>query len=424
MELELAKGVKDIPPKEKTLMNDIINCMSKIFELYGYLPLETSIIERYDTLAAKFAAGEASDALREVFKFKDQGNRDLGLRFDLTVPLCRYIAMNPTIKLPFKRYEVGPVFRDGPIRLGRTRQFWQMDIDTVGCSSMLADAEIIAMVDNVFKELGLEVVLKINNRKLLNGILEQVGIKEKGKAIISIDKLTKIKKVGVSKELLETGYSQEQIDAIFKFIKPSIPLSDLKKLVINEEGLEGIKELENIFSYLDIMNITFASFDISLARGLTYYTSTVFEVYTKEGNIKSSLAGGGRYDKMIGNYLGNNNIIPATGISFGLVPIIEAIKEKKTIEKKSVSKVYVIPLGKIKESLILTQELRKNKIPTSIDLMNRGVSKNLEYANTLEIQYVIFVGEKEIEMKKYKLRDMSSGKEVLLTLKELIEELK
>src|SRR3989338_2915117 len=176
MELQTAKGVRDIPPEEKALKNKVVNTLTEVFELYGFAPLETPILERYETLAAKFAAGEESDALKETFTLIDQGDRKLGLRFDLTVPLARFMAMNPTLKMPFKRYEIGRVFRDGPIKLGRYRELWQCDIDTIGSSSMLAEAELLAVVQAAFQKMGIEVVLKINNRKLLNGLLAQTGM--------------------------------------------------------------------------------------------------------------------------------------------------------------------------------------------------------------------------------------------------------
>src|SRR3989338_8974335 len=186
MKLQTARGVQDVPPEEKIVKNQVVDTLKEMFELYGFAPLENPILERYETLAAKFAAGEASDALKEIFKLKDQGDRDLGLRFDLTVPLARYIAMNPNLKMPFKRYEIGPVFRDGPIKAGRMRQFWQCDLDIIGSSSMVADAECLALLENGFDQLGIDVIIKVNNRKLLNGILEQVGITDKETTIVSI----------------------------------------------------------------------------------------------------------------------------------------------------------------------------------------------------------------------------------------------
>src|SRR3989344_5019587 len=198
MEIQMTKGVRDIPPEEKIIKNKVVDTLKELFELYGFSPLETPILERLETLSSKFAAGEASDALKETFKLKDQGDRDLGLRFDLTVPLARFVSMNPNVKMPFKRYEMGTVFRDGPIKLGRYREFWQCDIDIVGSKSMLVEAEILAVMQTAFAKLGLDVTLKVNNRKLLNGILEQAGIKDGEPSIIAMDKLDKIGKEGVA----------------------------------------------------------------------------------------------------------------------------------------------------------------------------------------------------------------------------------
>src|SRR3989344_2766627 len=209
MKPETAKGVRDIPPEEKIIKNQVLSAIREIFELYGFAPLETPLIERYETLAAKGSAGEESDVLKEIFKFTDQGERKLGLRFDLTVPLARYMSMNPNLKLPFKRYELGPVFRDGPIKLGRYREFWQVDVDIIGTKSMLADAEIIA-------------------RKLLNGLLEQADIKSKEEAIIAIDKLSKIGKEGVTTELSKRGYTKKQITSLFSLIQETSTISKLK----------------------------------------------------------------------------------------------------------------------------------------------------------------------------------------------------
>lgn len=427
MELQTAKGIRDIPPEEKILQNQVVDTFKEVFELYGFAPLETPIIERYETLTAKFAAGEASDALKETFKLKDQGGRELGLRFDLTVPLARYVAMNPTLKLPFKRYELGPVFRDGPIKLGRVRQFWQCDIDTIGVSSMLADAELLAAADAVFKKLGLNITIKINNRKLLNGILEQAGIEKKEEAIIVLDKLDKIDQKGVMDELKQKGYSEKQTKQVFTLIKPGIKLEQLKNKINNELGKEGLVELEELFSYLKAMKVS-AEFDPSLARGLAYYTGTVFEIFAKKGPITSSLAGGGRWDDMIGKFMGGERQVPAVGIAFGLAPIMEVIKSESKFEKepkvKTLAKVCVIPINTVEESLKIVQQLRTEGIKADFAIGKKGVSKNLEYANSLGLPFVIIIGENELKKKKVLLRDMQSGQEQLLTLKEAIKKLR
>lgn len=425
MKLQTAKGVQDVFPEEKIIKNKIVGVLREVFELYGFAPLETPVLERYETLAAKFAAGESSDVLKETFKLKDQGKRKLGLRFDLTVPLARFIAMNPNLKMPFKRYEMGAVFRDGPIKSGRVRQFWQCDVDTIGSKSMLAEAEILAVVDTFFKKLKTAVVVKVNNRKLLNGILEQVGIRKKEEAIIAIDKLDKIGVKGVRSELIERGYTQGQIKKVFSFIKEGVGLRELKSKVVNEEGKEGLKELEELFSYLKMMGVTSAVFDVSLARGLAYYTSTVFEAFLKSpGSMTSSLAGGGRWDQMIGKFMGGEKEIPAVGVAFGLVPIMEALREKKEFKEKTPAKVFVIPIKVMKEGLDVVRRLREDGVKCDIDMMGRGVSKNLNYASTLGIPYVVLIGEKEVKAGKVLLRDMETGDEKLLSVKRVVKELR
>ncbi|MEK6969897.1 MAG: histidine--tRNA ligase [Nanoarchaeota archaeon] len=427
MELQTAKGVRDIPPEEKILQNQVVDTFKEVFELYGFAPLETPVIERYETLTAKFAAGEASDALKETFKLKDQGGRNLGLRFDLTVPLARYVATNPTLKLPFKRYELGIVFRDGPIKAGRVRQFWQCDVDTIGVNSMLADAELLAVADTVFKKLGLKVIIKVNNRKLLNGILEQAGITKKEEAIVALDKLNKIGQNGVIDELKQKGYSKKQIKPIFDFINSDNTLEQLKNKITNEIGKEGLFELEELFSYLKAMKVS-VKFDSSLARGLAYYTGTVFEIFATQGAITSSLAGGGRWDDLIGKFMGGERQVPAVGIAFGLVPIMEVIKSESNFEKepkvKTLAKVCVIPINTVEESLKIVQQLRTEGIKADFAIGKKGVSKNLEYANSLGLPFVMIVGENELKKKKVMLRDMQSGQEQLLTLKEAIKKLR
>ncbi|HIH13023.1 TPA: histidine--tRNA ligase [Candidatus Woesearchaeota archaeon] len=422
MELQTAKGVRDISPQEKIAQNKVKNILQEVFELYGFLPLETPILERYETLAAKFAAGEASDALKETFKLKDQGNRDLGLRFDLTVPLARYVAMNPTLKMPFKRYEMGIVFRDGPIKAGRVRQFWQCDVDIIGSSSMIADAEIIAVAQTAFRKLNLDVIVKVNNRKLLNGILEQAKIEQKEDAIIAIDKLDKIGKEGVEKELAERQFTTAQIKDLFSLIKPGMTIAEIKKKVASPEGQEGIKELEELFSYLQALGVNIAQFDVSLARGLAYYTGTVFEAYLKKSKVTSSLAAGGRWDSMIGKFMAGNRQVPAVGVAFGLEPIMEVLKEQNQ-EPEMTTKVLVIPIKTEKESLKIVQQLREKWIPASIDLNQRGVGKNLEYASTLGIPFALIIGDNELKAGKLLLRNMKSGEQQALKLTDVVKKL-
>ena len=420
MKLQRAKGTRDYLPEEEIIREEILSIIKKIFEKYGFSPIETPIIERYDILSAKFAAGEESDVMGEIFAFTDRGKRKLGLRYEFTFALARLIGMNPQIKMPFKRYQLGKIFRDGPIKLGRLREFWQCDVDIVGVKDLIADAEIISITKEVFTELKLNTIIKVSSRKLLKNVLDSVGInKEKQDSIIvTIDKLDKLGKNEVIKELSSKKLTKEQINKIIKIITTN----DLSKIKKEMGDSDGIKELEELFSLLDKYKIDF-EFNPSLARGLTYYTGPIYEVYLKNSEVTSSVAGGGRWDEMIGNYLGTTKEYPATGIAFGLEPIMEEIKKKIKKTKKTTTKVYIIPIKTRDKSINILQELRKNNINTDIDLLDRSISKNLDYANKLKIPYVIFIGEKELAKNKVKLRNMESGKEELLTLKSLIKKL-
>ncbi len=428
MKLETAKGVRDFPPEEKILRQNIVEIIRDVFERYGYNPLETPLIERLETLSAKFAAGESSDAIKEIFRFKDQGKRDLGLRFELTLSFARFIGMNPQLKMPFKRYEIGRVFRDGPIKLGRYREFWQCDVDIVGSEDMFADAEMLAIVTDVFRELDLDIEIEINNRKILNGILEFANVpKPKSeKALIIIDKLKKIGKEGVSKELKGLKLEDTTIKKILSMINikgtNNEILNSLKNKLDNDSSKQGLEEMSILLNYLKEFNVK-ATFLPSLARGLAYYTGPVYEVYLKNSEIKSSVVGGGRWDNMIGNFLGKGKY-PATGLSFGLEPITEALKLKNKELKKSVIQVYVIPIKTRKECIKITQELRKNNVKTDMPLSEKGLSKCLDYANALGVPYVLIVGEDELKKKKFTLKNMKTGKEELLNIEGVIKKIK
>ena len=422
MNLQIPKGTRDLAQEEAIVRNKIVSTLKKVFELYGYSPLETPSFERFDILASKYAGGD--EILKETFRFKDQGKRELALRYDLTVPMCRFVGMNPNVKMPFKRYQIGDVYRDGPVEKARYRQFTQCDVDVVGNKEMTADAEIITLAARAFKKLKLDVTIKVNNRKLLDDLLESVGVKKNQfeTAILSIDKLNKIGKEGVRKELKEKGFSKKIIDNILVTLYPS-PAGSSEKLINKTltklfPKSEGLKEIKELFSSLKISKVN-AEFDVSLARGLAYYTGTVVEIFLKNSNVKSSVCAGGRYDNMIGNFLGKGEY-PAVGISFGLDRIYDAYIEKNKDNKKTTAKIYIVPINTLKDSLKIAEELRNENVNVDIDLAGKGPSKNLKYANSLGIPYVIFVGKEELKQGKVKLKDMDSGKEKLMSAKELV----
>lgn len=418
--LETARGTRDFPPSEKIIRDKVINQIKEIFEIYGFSPLETPTFEKLEILEAKFGAGENSDAISEIYRFKDQGNRDLGLRYEFTFALARFVGQNPQLKLPFKRYQIGTVFRDGPIKAGRYREFYQCDIDVVGVKSVLADAEALAVVKDVFNKLKLDVVIEVNDRKLLTEIIKYSGIEENQatQVIISIDKLKKIGINGVKAELLEKQIPKDKIEKLMNLLTEiekgtnTEKLKSLKKILGETEGL---KEIEELLGYLKDFSVE-VEFSPSLARGLGYYTGPIFEVFLKDQTImSSSIAGGGRWDKMIGKYIGNEKMnYPATGLSFGIEPIMDIILKRDGTERQTVTDLFVIPIKTKEQAIKITQELRKRGLKAQVDLLDRSVSKNIEYADKLGIPYVGFLGEDEIKQNKIKIRNLKTGKEELI----------
>ena len=428
VEFSLLKGTNDHLPDEQVIREKIINKIKKVFQLYGYQPLTTPILQMWDVLASKYAGG--SEILKETYQLKDQGQRNLGLRYDLSVPLARLVGMNPNLGKPFKRYEIGPCFRDGPIKKGRYREFIQCDADIIGVTSMLADAECLVVAHHIFLNLGLDVFLEVNNRKLLSGILIAAGVPNDllKTTILSIDKLKKIGQTGVQDELETKGVTPDLTKSIFSFFSYEGSyleiLDQLEPRINNEIGKEGIEELRQLYHYLQLFGIADDVILLySLARGLEIYTGTVFEAFLKEpGVIESSLCGGGRYDEIIGKFLGSKEIYPAVGISFGLDTIYDAVAARWT-QKPSTTQIYLIPIKALNESIELATRLRQNNICTEIDLLERSLSRNLEYANRQQIPYVVILGKRDIAENLCTLRNMRDGTEQKVFLPQIVNKI-
>ncbi|NUN11299.1 histidine--tRNA ligase [Candidatus Micrarchaeota archaeon] len=418
MDLTAVRGSRDFLPSEKILRNSAVAKLSSVFESYGFNPLETPALENIEVLSSKFAGGE--EILKETYQLEDQGKRKLGLRYDLTVPLARLIAGN-SFPMPFKRYAIDKVWRDGPLKAGRYREFVQCDVDVLGVKSVSAEAELMALAQDAFRKLGLSVVVKVNSRKLLNGVLQKAGVSKDKEAsfILSLDKLEKIGVSGVKKELVDKGFSEKIVVNALKLLE-SKKLSDYSKIG-NADAEAGFNELKEFFEFLNEFNVKIVEFSPTLARGLNYYTGIVFEAFLKDSEIKSSIAAGGRYDELIGKFSGRGEV-PAVGISFGLDVLCEELK--KTESKQSVVNVLVIPFKTLPQAIALTQTLRSNGVNALVDLNEKGVSKNLDFASKQGISFVIFCGEQELKSGKFKVRDMSSGKEELLSEKDLVKVLK
>lgn len=415
VELRNLKGTRDFIKGEQRVRNEIIKKLQCVFENYGFEPVETPIICSFDILASKYAGGD--EILKEVYKFKDQGERRIGLRYDLTVPFARLVGMNQNMKMPFKRYEIGKVFRNGPVKMGRSREFIQCDVDVVGIKSIMAEAELMNMAYEIYEILGLNVYISYNNRKLLSGIIKWAGVKkeDEGSVILSIDKLEKIGEDGVKAELIEKGISNNEISKIFSILmmEGQDLLKKLRDNPLNELTEQGIGELDELNDYLKVLGIyRKCKFSPFLARGLEIYTGTVFEVFLTDKSISSSLSGGGRYDKIIGAFLGNGNEYPAAGITFGLDVIYTALEIRGSIREMPPVKVYIIPVGTEKISFSILTRIRRSGISADMELDKRKLKKSLEYADKQGIPYVIIIGEDEIKTGKVKIKNMKNYTEI------------
>jgi histidyl-tRNA synthetase len=417
------KGMRDFFPEEMILRERTFNTLKKAFKNFGFSPLESPALESWDLLSAKGGLGE--EAVKDIYRFKDKGGRDLGLRFDLTVPLARIIATNPQLPKPFKRYQIGRVWRYEEIKKGRYREFWQADIDTIGVKNMEADVEVLAVAVQALERLGFEdFAIRLNNRKILDGLAEDEGIGEEKRLDMfrAIDKLEKMGLKEVKRNLQELvgGKADKVLDFISLEGDNKEMLRKAEKILRSKVGREGVAELLHMLELAAVYGIEKKiQIDFSLARGLDYYTGPIFEIVIKEFEALGSVAGGGRYDKLIEIYGGPPT--PATGISFGVERIIEILKEKVKLEKTKTKLFIAAVSDEMRPKVLeLAQKLRKADLRVEIDLMGRSLSKQVEYAAKLDIPYVMVVGPRELRSKRFRLRDMKTGSEKELTVRQII----
>ncbi len=406
------KGTRDFLPEKAEKLQKIVSILRSVFEKYGFKPLYTPAFENFELLSAKGGLGEA--VKDEIYYFRDKGNRELGLRFDLTMPLARVAASNPNMQKPFKRYCIDRVWRYDNPQAMRYREFWQGDIDIIGSKSLLADAECLAAAVECIEALGFkDFYIRLNNRKLLQAIID-IYAKEKSKdAMRIIDKLDKIGREGVAKELSSIGIDGERLVSAVTVSGENKAILERLKGRFGEN--EGLKEIEKLLSYAKTFGIEKRlKIDVSLARGLEYYTGIVFEVFA---GAKVSCGAGGRYDNLIKNISGIDT--PATGISFGIDRLLEILESKKSAQKNSYERVFVADIDLKKDSIKIASDIRKAGIPCELDIMGRKFGKQLEYASSAGIRYVVIVGKEELKKKSVKLKDMKSGKEKLVKLSAL-----
>ncbi len=443
----IPKGTRDFTPQEMANRNYIFNTIKSVFQLYGFQQIETPAMENLSTLMGKY--GEEGDKL--LFKILNSGDfisnindtellernsikltnkiAEKGLRYDLTVPFARFVVQNrDKISFPFKRYQIQPVWRADRPQKGRYREFYQCDVDVVGSDSLLNELELIQIVDEVYRRLKINVVIKINNRKILSGIAEMIGEAEKITDItVAIDKLDKIGLEKVNEEIASKGISQDAIDKLQPILKlsgtNSEKLNQLKAvLATSETGLKGIDEMETIFGLCETMQIkTRVELDLTLARGLNYYTGAIFEVKALDVEI-GSITGGGRYDNLTGVF--GMPGVSGVGISFGADRIYDVLNQLNLYPETSEEQTRILFVSFGEKELMYClpwlKTLRKNGINCEIYPEPAKMKKQMSYADNKNIPFVAIVGENEMTENKVMLKNMKTGEQVLCSPEELL----
>ena len=412
-------GFMELMPNEQILFEQIKQKIEKTYQKFGFLPLDTPILELSEVLLAK-AGGETE---KQIYRF-EKGDTDISMRFDLTVPLAKYVAKNyGNLSFPFRRYQIGKVYRGERTQKGRFREFYQCDIDIIGDGelSVINDAELPSVIYNIFKELGFDdFTIRINNRKILNGLFESLNQKENKTEILRIiDKIEKIGKEAVIEELEKIEIPSDAINKIMDFIEiegtTDEKLQKLNELNIkNEEFETGLDELTQVVKYVRIFGIPEANFkvDLTIARGLDYYTGTVYETFLNQYRELGSVCSGGRYENLAEYY--TDKQLPGVGISIGLTRLFYKLNELQLIkaEKKSIAEVLVVPMVQdLTVPIQIATDLRKKGINTEVYLNDKKLKAKMKYADKLEIPYVIVVGEDEINSGIVKIKNMKTGEE-------------
>lgn len=425
-------GFMELLPNEQIQFNSMMDKIRKSYEKFGFLPLDTPIIEMADVLLAK-AGGETE---KQIYRF-NKGEADLALRFDLTVPLAKYVTQYYNdITFPFKRYQIGKVYRGEKPQKGRYREFYQCDIDIIGDEnlSIINDAEMPSVIYTTIKELGFDnFTIRINNRKLLNGLFAELELKDESVEVMRIiDKLEKIGKENVVKCLQDLKIEQEKIDKIMSFIEIDgtsdekiAKLEDLK--IENELFVQGLSELKDVVKYVRLFGVPDTHFkvDLTIARGLDYYTGTVYETFLNDYREVGSVCSGGRYDNLSEFY--TDKKMPGVGVSIGLTRLFYKLNELNIIKEKekSISKVLVVSMtDNIDRALEVGKNLRDAGINSDVYLENKKIKAKFKYADKLQIPYVAIIGEEEEKNGTVSLKNMETGEQTEISIEKMIEKIK
>ena len=426
-------GFMELLPEDQIKFNSMIDKIRKSYEKFGFLPIDTPIIEMSDVLLAK-AGGETE---KQIYRF-NKGENDLALRFDLTVPLAKYVCEYfNDITFPFKRYQIGKVYRGERPQNGRYREFYQCDIDIIGDGSLsiMNDAEMPSVIYTTIKELGFDkFTIRINNRKLLNGLFAELELTEKSTDIMRIiDKLEKIGKENVIKCLQDLDVPNEKIESIIKFIEidgnNDEKIKALEELQFsNETFIQGLNDIKDVVKYVRFFGVPESNFkvDLTIARGLDYYTGTVYETFLDDYREIGSVCSGGRYDNLAEFY--TDRKLPGVGVSIGLTRLFYKLNELNIVkeEEQSISKVLVVSMDEKYQNraLEVADSLRKAGINTDVYLEDKKIKAKFKYADKLKIPYVAVIGENEEEHGTVSLKNMVSGEQEELTVEGVIAKIK
>ena len=425
----IPKGTRDFGQLEMARRNYIFDTIKSVFSLYGFQQIETPAMENLSTLMGKY--GEEGDKL--LFRIQNSGEKaalapEKGLRYDLTVPFARYVVQHrEEISFPFKRFQIQPVWRADRPQKGRYREFYQCDVDVIGSDSLIGELELIQIVEEVYRRLGINVCLHINNRKILAGIAEVIGAPDKIIDItVAIDKLDKIGIDAVNTELKERGLLEDQVSKLQPILNLSgttlEKLTALKTILANSEiGLKGVEEMEIVFDELSIVNCQLSiELDLCLARGLNYYTGAIFEVKALDAQI-GSITGGGRYDNLT-SIFGLPNV-SGVGISFGADRIYDVLTELNLFPKalQSTTQILFAAFGdtELTYALKWAKELRQAGKAVEVYPEPAKMKKQMSYADAKQIPFVAIVGGDEMAQNKVMLKNMTTGEQKLVTLEEL-----
>ena len=411
-------GFMELLPSDQILFNQIYDTIRSVYESFGFLPLDTPTIEYSEVLLAK-AGGETE---KQIYRF-NKGEHDLSLRFDLTVPLARYVSEHyADLTFPFKRYQMSKVFRGERPQKGRYREFYQCDIDIIGNETLplIYDAEMPAVIYNIFKKLNFgDFIIRINNRKILNGFFDSLNLKDSSTDVLRIiDKIDKIGKESVREELLNIISNNESVDKIIEFISIKGTneeiISSLEKLNINNEIFnEGVNEIKQVINYLKLYSVSEDNYiiDLTIARGLDYYTGTVYETNLKDYPGLGSICSGGRYDNLTEYYTSQH--LPGIGVSIGLTRLFSQLKSEGLIhnDKISLTDIMILPMDEtvLEYSMMIANKLREKNIKVDICYTGKNIKSKMKYANKLDVKKVIIIGTNEINNNTLVVKDMETG---------------